>query len=196
MHRLEQQLRFIAEIDRLKAVIRRTPLLDRSRRETDAEHSWHIAMMAMVLAEYAPGPVDVTRVIKMLLVHDLVEIDAGDVFVYDTATRAAQEAREQQAADRIFGLLPPGQGAELKALWHEFEGKGSPEALFAHAVDRLQPILHNAMTEGGTWVEHAVTADRVEEMARRIEPGAPALAELVRGLIREAVARDHLLPAR
>jgi putative hydrolase of HD superfamily len=195
MTRLAQQLRFIAEIDRLKAVVRRTPLLDRSRRETDAEHSWHIAMMAVVLAEYAPEPVDVKRVVEMLLVHDLVEIDAGDAFVYDTAARAAQEEREHAAARRIFGLLPPDQDAGLRALWQEFEEKRSPEALFAHAVDRLQPILHNAMTEGGTWVEHGVTADKVEAIARRIEAGAPALAKLVRDLAARAVVRGHLSPS-
>ena len=193
--RLQQQLRFILEIDRLKQVFRQTYLLDGSRKENDAEHSWHLAVMAMLLAEHAAGDgIDVPRVMKMVLVHDLVEIDAGDTFCYDEAGNATKAAREQAAADRLFALLPADQGAEIRSLWEEFEARATPEARFAAALDRLQPLLHNLHTEGRAWREHGVTAEMVIARNRHIADGAPALWALVERLIRAAVAKGHLAP--
>ena len=143
MDRFEQQLRFIVEIDRLKNVLRRTLLTDASRRENSAEHSWHIALMAPLLAEHACEPVNVERVMRMLLVHDIVEIDAGDTFAYDANGNADKAERERRAADRLYGLLPDDQARELRAAWEEFEAAESAEARFAHALDRLQPLLQN-----------------------------------------------------
>lgn len=192
--RLARQLAFIAELDKLKAVLRQTWLLDGSRQETDAEHSWHIAMMALVLAEHADEPVDAGHVVRMLLVHDIVEIDAGDTFIYDDAGHADKEAREQAAAARLFGMLPGEQGAELRALWDEFEARRTPEARFAAAVDRLQPLLHNYLTEGKAWRQHGVTADRVRTVNARIGEGSAALWEQARRLIDDAVAKGYLAP--
>jgi putative hydrolase of HD superfamily len=194
-HRLAGQVAFVAELDRLKSVLRQTWLLDSSRQETDAEHSWHIAMMALVLAEYAAEPVDIAKVIRMLLVHDLVEIDAGDTFIYDAAGNAAKAARELAAADRIFALLPPDQAAPLRALWDEFEARDTAEARFAVAIDRFQPLLHNYLTEGKAWRQHGVTADKVRALNARIGDGAPALWEHARGLIDDAVAKGWLAAA-
>jgi putative hydrolase of HD superfamily len=173
--RLAQQLSFILEIDKLKTVLRQTLLTDASRRENSAEHSWHLAIMASLLAEYATAPVDVCRVMKMLLVHDLVEIDAGDTFAYDAAGNASRQARELQCAERIFGLLPREQGRELRGLWEEFEAAQTAESKYANALDRLQPLLHNSRTEGGTWRIHSVSLDQVH---RRMEPIRTVLPEL------------------
>jgi putative hydrolase of HD superfamily len=190
--RLAAQLRFVLEIDKLKTVLRRTWILDRSRRENSAEHSWHLAIMAILLAEYGPPGVDLMRVLKMVLVHDLVEIDAGDTFCYDPAGALDQEDRERRAADRIFALLPHDLGGELRSLWEEFETRDSPEARFAAALDRLQPVLHNIVTEGGTWREHQVTRDQVVGRNRLIADGAPVLWEHARALIEDAVERGLL----
>lgn len=149
--RLTQQISFILEIDQLKQIYRQNLILDGSRRENDAEHSWHLAMMAVVLQEYASEPVDLSRVLQMVLLHDIVEIDAGDTFCYDVQAGLDKHEREQKAAKRIFGLLPSDQGEELKNLWLEFEAGESPEARFAAVLDRLQPFLNNYHTEGGTW---------------------------------------------
>lgn len=191
--RLARQLAFVLEVDRLKSVLRRTSLLDRSRRENSAEHSWHIALMAVVLAEHAAEPVDVARVVKMLLVHDVVEIDAGDTYVYDTVGSADKAEREERAAERLFGLLPDDQAAEVRELWDEFERRDTPEARFAAAIDRLQPILHNFATEGEAWRRHGVTVDRVEATNRHMGEGAPALWEHVRRLLHEAVEKGYLM---
>ncbi|WP_407278104.1 HD domain-containing protein [Aromatoleum evansii] len=173
---LQRQLAFLQEIDRLKSVVRLSPLIDRSRRENSAEHSWHLALYALVLAEHAAGTVDVVRVVKMLLIHDIVEIDAGDVPFHIPSTHAGQAERERLAAERIFGLLPEGQAAEFRELWFEFEAAESDDAKFAKALDRFQPMLHNAATDGGTWVECEVTLEQVEARCRPpIERGAPAL---------------------
>lgn len=180
---LERQLAFLREIDRLKSVIRLSPLIDRSRRENSAEHSWHIAMYALVLAQYAAGSVDVLRVVKMLLIHDIVEIDAGDVPFHAPATHAGQEERERLAAERLFGLLPDAQAAEFRELWFEFEAAKSDDAKFAKALDRFQPMLHNAATDGGTWVECEVTLEQIKARCRQpIERGAPALWEAALGM--------------
>ena len=165
---LEQQIRFIVEIDRLKTVLRQNYLADGTRRENTAEHSWHVALMALVLAEHAAAPVDRARVLELLLVHDLVEIDAGDTFAYDSQGTETKLAREQAAADRIFGLLPEAQARELRALWDEYEAEETPEARFALSLDRLMPMLHNALTEGRAWRANGVIADKVRP-ARRID---------------------------
>jgi 5'-deoxynucleotidase YfbR-like HD superfamily hydrolase len=159
--RFREQIRFIVEIDRLKGVLRRTLLTDRSRRENSAEHSWHLAMMAMLLAEYAEPGINVARVMELVLVHDLVEIDAGDTFAYDEAGNMDKESREQAAADRIFGILPPDQAVRLRGLWDEFEAGRTAEARYALALDRLQPLLQNVNAEGGAWRSHGVTREQV-----------------------------------
>ena len=191
--RLASQLRFVLEIDRLKGIVRQTPLIDGSRNETDAEHTWHLATMAVILAEFADPAVDVTRAIRMILIHDIVEIDAGDTFLYvDAAARAAQAAREEAAADRLFGLLPAEQGAALRALWEEFEAHESADARFARTMDRLQPFLHNVFTDGIGWRKHGVTAGAVRTRMRIIADGSPALHRLVERLIDESVKRGYL----
>jgi putative hydrolase of HD superfamily len=189
--RLAAQLRFLAEIDALKSVIRQTTLMDASRRENDAEHSWHLAMMALLLAEHAPGT-DPARVAKMLLIHDIVEIDAGDVFFFDAAGMVGQAEREARAAERIFGLLPPDQGHDLKALWEEFEERISPDARFARAIDRLQPLMQNFRSGGGTWRRPEVTPGReTDRIVRLIEDGSPVLAAFARELLAEGARRGY-----
>ncbi|MGI5268475.1 HD domain-containing protein [Nonomuraea sp. CA-218870] len=190
--RLTDQIAFAVEIDKLKRIIRRNLLMDGSRRENDAEHSWYVATLAMVLGEHAPPGTDLQRVVAMLLVHDLVEIDAGDTFVYDPVAVAAQTEAERAAADRIFALLPGEQGARLRRLWEEFEERETPEARFARALDRFAPILANHHTEGGTWRLFKVTAAQVMEKVRLIEEGAPSLGAYARALVEESVAKGHL----
>jgi putative hydrolase of HD superfamily len=190
--RLARQLAFVLELDRLKTVLRRTLLTDRSRHENSAEHSWHIALMAVVLAEHSDEAVDVARVVKMLLVHDVVEIDAGDTYVYDVEATLGKAEREERAAERLFGLLPEDQAADVRALWDEFETRATPEARFAHAIDRLQPLLHNFATEGQAWRHHGVTADRVESVNRHMAEGSDRLWQHARQLIAEAVERGYL----
>ncbi len=192
--RLAQQIQFVIEIDQLKGILRQTLLTDRSRRENSAEHSWHIALMAVLLAEYAPADVDVLRVVKMLLVHDLVEIDAGDTFCYDAQHNQSKADREQQAADRLFGLLPPDQAQELRSWWDEFEAQATPDAQFAAALDRLQPMLNNVQTAGGTWKQHQITKAQVLQRAAPIAIGAPALGDFIQHLIDHSVAQGYLRP--
>lgn len=193
--RLTRQLAFLREIDALKTVLRQSMIVDGSRRENTAEHSWHLAMMVDVLAEHALEPVDRARVVRLLLVHDIVEIDAGDTFLYDEAATADKAEREQAAAARIFGLLPPDQAAELRALWEEFEARQTPEAVFARAVDRLQPIMLNMATEGHTWRSNGVQRSQVERMNAPLREGCPPLWTVVSGWLDDAVARGWLGPA-
>ena len=193
--RLEQQIRFIVEIDRLKSVLRQTYLADSSRRENTAEHSWHVSLMALVLTEHSAEPVDRSHVMELLLVHDLVEIDADDTFAYDEAGNATKVARETAAAERIFGLLPPDDGERLRALWDEYEAGETPEARFALSLDRLMPMLHNALTAGRAWQANGVTADRVLHRTESISAGAPALGEFARDLVKKSVAAGHLQEA-
>jgi putative hydrolase of HD superfamily len=193
--RLARQLEFCVEVDKVKSVARRNPLTDGSRPENDAEHMWHVALMALVLAEHAAQPVDVARVVSMLVVHDLVEIDAGDVFVYDTAGREAAADREARAAERIFGLLPADQAEWARALWDEFEARETADARFARALDRLQPLLQNVAAGGGAWAIHGITADRVTDVNSIIADASPALWTAAREAIAGAVARGHLRPA-
>jgi putative hydrolase of HD superfamily len=190
--RLEQQIRFIIEIDKLKSIYRRTCLINERRNENTAEHSWHIAVMAMILSEYANAKVDIAKVLKMTLVHDIVEIDAGDTFVYDTQAALDKAERERHAADRLFGLLPADQGAELRGLWDEFEARETPEARFAAALDRLIPQLHNYYNQGGSWKEHAITHDRVVARNVTMKEGAATLWEWTRQLLDDAVAKGFL----
>ncbi len=191
--RLERQIGFLVEADRLKEVLRRTVLTQSRRRENDAEHSWHLCLCVLVLAEHAAVPdLDVLRVLKMVILHDLVEIDAGDTFAYDTAALAGQHEREARAADRIFGLLPEDQARAFRALWDEFEARETPEARFAAAVDRFQPMLLNARTEGHAWREHGVTYEQVIARNQHVEQGAPALWAYAARMVKEAVERGHL----
>jgi len=189
--RLARQIEFLVEIDKLKGVLRRSYVVDASRLENTAEHSWHLAMMALVLAEHADAPADVTTVLKMLVVHDLVEIDAGDTFVYDTAGAATKDTREAAAADRIFALLPADQGAELRRLWEEFDTADSPEARFARSLDRLMPLLHNVAAEGRSWQEHGITPDQVRARNAVIADGSAQLWAYARALIDTAEHRGY-----
>ena len=194
--RLAEQIAFLVEIDQLKTVVRQNLIADGSRQENTAEHSWHLAMCALILSEYAHEPIDVARVVNMLLVHDLVEIDAGDLFVYGTAEQmAAQEVNEQAAAQRIFGMLPVDQSARLRAVWEEFEAKETPESKFAKAVDRVQPMLLNLASGGGSWERHGITADQPLALINRtVPPGSTVLAEYAREVIRLSVEVGALLP--
>ncbi len=191
--RLARQIRFIVEVDRLKEIFRQTVLIHSRRAENDAEHSWHLCLIVLTLAEHANWPqLDVLRVLKMLIIHDLVEIDAGDTFAYDTKGMADQHAREAVAADRIFGLLPPDQGREFRALWDEFEARQTSEARFAAAVDRFQPMLLNCRTEGAAWRRHGITRDRVLARNSYIAEGSRALWAYAENMINEAVAAGNL----
>ncbi|MCC6483717.1 MAG: HD domain-containing protein [Armatimonadetes bacterium] len=194
--RLQQQIGFILEIDKLKRVLRQTVLTDASRPENSAEHSWHIALMAFLLQDYAAGDIDPMRVAKMLLIHDIVEIDCGDTYCYDEQGMIGKYEREQAAAKRIFGLLPADQSAELLELWEEFEARETNDSRYANALDRFQPLLHNFATEGLTWRDHGVTADKVLARNQHIADGAPDVWEYAREMIREAVARGYLLESK
>jgi putative hydrolase of HD superfamily len=190
--RFERQIRFVLEIDRLKTIVRRTYLLHADRAENTAEHSWHLAMMAILLSEYANDPVDVSRVVKMVLIHDIVEIEAGDTYFYDAAAELDKAVRERAAADRLFGILPPDQGEDLRQLWEEFEAADTPDARFALALDRFMPQLHNYHTQGRSWVEHGITADRVLERNASMAEGSSKLWECARALVDDAVAKGFL----
>lgn len=191
--RFQKQIEFIVEADKLKHTLRRTVLMDRSRRENSAEHSWHIALTVLVLSEYARDKnIDLFRVLKMLLVHDLVEIDAGDTYCYDDLGRENQADREKIAADRLFNMLPEDQAISLHALWDEFEARTTPESRFANALDRLQPFLHNYLTEGLTWQENEVKSNQVVARMQPVEDGSPFLWKYVRALIDDAVEKGYL----
>ena len=181
--RIDAQLAFLTEADRLKSVIRATTLCDGSRRENTGEHSWHIALYAMVMAEHANRPINIDRVIKMLLIHDHVEIDAGDVPIHSAAARdpAAQDAEEQAAADRIFGLLPQDQAASFRALWDEFEAAATDDAIFAKSIDRVQPVISNLEAGGASWIDYNVTQAQVEaRVGDKVRKGAPAIWEALK----------------
>jgi putative hydrolase of HD superfamily len=191
--RLQSQIKFIVEIDKLKQVLRRTLTIDKSRQENSAEHSWHIALMAIILSEYAENlQIDVFRVVKMLLIHDIVEIDAGDTFCYDEDAREGQHERELQAAKRIFNLLPVDHARQLQSLWEEFEARQTLNSRFANALDRLQPLISNYYTGGRAWRKHGVKRHQVVARNRWIEKGAPELWRYALGLIEDAVAQGIL----
>jgi putative hydrolases of HD superfamily len=195
MDRLAQQLEFVQEADRLKGVLRHTQLTEPRRRENSAEHSWHLALMALALAEHAPAGTDIGTVITMLLVHDLVEVDAGDLSVHAPAeAQAQQHAAELAAADRIFALLPADQASALRQVWDEFEERGSAEARFARALDRLQPMLLDVHAGGRAWRSQGVTADQVLSKVTLIEDGSATLGRFARSLVEQAVADGILAP--
>ncbi len=194
--RLHQQITFLMEADRVKTILRRNRVVsDPARRENDAEHMYHFALMATVLAEYSDAPVDLLRVLKMILIHDLVEIDAGDVFMYDEQAMVGKREREELAADRIFNLLPADQAHEMRALWEEFESEKSAEARFAAALDSLQPLLGNYFTQGGAWREYSVDTARVYARNSRIAHGSTTLWAYARTLLDDALAKGYLSPA-
>ena len=184
IRRLDDQFRFILEIDKEKSIVRQTPISDASRMENDAEHAWHMAVMTLLLSEYAAEKIDVLRTVSMLLIHDLIEIYAGDTYAFDEEAKAGQAERERAAADRLYALLPEDQGRKMRGLWDEFEAAETPEAKFARAMDNLQPMMLNNATEGVSWVEHGVRLEQILERNRNTHKGSEVLWEY---------ARDHLL---
>ena len=184
--RFNKKLQFLILIDKMKSVYRQTLLADKSRRETDAEHSWHIAMMAMLFAEFAPEGVDKERVIKMCLVHDLVEIYAGDTFCYDEKAGEDKAEREMRAAQKLFSVLPAEDGEEIKGLWLEFEKQETPDAVFVASLDRFQPLINNFLTDGHTWRKGKVVRPQVEERAALIKKGLPIAWETVQKILDDA----------
>ena len=195
MERLDQQLKFTAEIDKMTSILRRTMLIDKSRRENDAEHSWHIAVMALLFEEYASEPVDIGHAIKMCVVHDLIEIYAGDTFAYDVEGNKSKAEREEKAADRLFALLPEEQGAYIRALWEEFDGMETADSKYAACLDRIQPFFHNTLTEGHTWVESGTT-DRaaVEKRMSIVKKFMPSVYPWVEKNIDNAITKGWLKP--
>ncbi len=193
---LSGRIEFLLEIDKLKSVLRRSLLVDGSRFENTAEHSWHLAMAVMVLAPHAPEGADVVRAMEILLIHDLVEIDAGDTYIYDEAGRADKEARERAAADRIFHLLPADQARRVDELWREYEERRTPTARFAYAIDRLQPLLLNAGSDGASWRRHGIRHSQARAVNQAIAEAAPDLWELARSLLDACAAEGSLADDR
>ncbi|WP_205500709.1 HD domain-containing protein [Rufibacter psychrotolerans] len=189
---LLQQMAFIHEVDKLKYITRKTRLFNSDRHENDAEHSWHLTIMALVLAQHANEPIDILKVIKMLLVHDLVEIDAGDTFLFDAVLNHTNTEAERKAAQRIFGLLPQHQKEELIAVWEEFEAGETPEARFAKSIDRLEPILQNVSNAGGTWMEYNVPYEKVISKTQHIQKGSTVLWDFAKALIDTSLEKGIL----
>lgn len=189
---LLQQINFIKEIDKIKYIQRKTKLINSDRNENDAEHSWHLAMMAIVLAEHSNVPIDILKVVKMVLIHDIVEIDAGDTFIYDTTKSHSNTDEERIAANRIFGMLPKEQAEELISIWEEFESGLTNEAKFAKSMDRLEPLLQNTSNDGGTWKEFGVTYDKVFEKKKVIKEGSNSIWHYAENLINESVDKGIL----
>lgn len=180
LERLRRQFAFIVEIDREKEIVRQTPIADASRKENDAEHAWHMAVMVLLLAEYASEPIDPLRTISMLLIHDLVEIYSGDTYAYDEKGKESQRERELAAADRLYGLLPEDQAVQMRALWDEFEERKTPEAKFARSMDNLQPMMLNNATDGISWVEHGVRLSQILARNERTAEGSEILWQYAR----------------
>lgn len=191
---LDDALNFVAYIDRLKSVIRKNGLHDNSRAENTAEHSWHAALSALILAPYANFPVEIDKVVRMLLVHDLIEIEAGDTFVYDAEKVTLQDEAELRAADLVFSHLPADQAQPLRALWDEFEARQTPEAKFAKAIDRFLPLYSNTRNNGFSWAPYDVSAKQVRHIAHIIQDGSSALWEKAEKMIDDAVEQGHLRP--
>ncbi|MGI6318620.1 MAG: HD domain-containing protein [Dethiobacteria bacterium] len=191
-NRLKQQIEFIIEIDKLKQVFRQSILMDGTRRENDAEHSWHLAIMGILLGEYSQEDLDLWRVVKMLLIHDIVEIDAGDTYCYEGTPYADKLEREKKAADRLFNILPPDQKEDFQRLWEEFEKRSTPEARFAAALDRLQPLLHNYKTKGESWKKHGVTSDQVIERNKSILEASKTLWDFAETIINDSIKKGYL----
>lgn len=193
MNRLEKQIQFIVEIDNLKNVFRQSILISDRRRENDAEHSWHLAVMAMILSEYVKDDkIDLLRVIKMVLIHDIVEIDAGDTFAYDEKAYEDKEERETKAAQRIFNILPIDQAEKIEELWREFEEKETPEARYAASLDRLEPLLLNYFTEGHTWKLPGVTSEKVYQRMAPIKDSTPEIWDCVVEIIEDSIKKGYL----
>lgn len=194
MERIEQQVAFAVEIDKVKNIFRQTWLSDGKRKENDAEHAWHAALMAVLLAEYSNEPVDTLKVVKMLLIHDLVEIDAGDSYAYDEAAQATAHEREQKAADRIFGMLPKDQEEEFRSLWDEFEEYETPESRFAHVMDNFQPLLLNDAADGKGWREHQVKRANIEKRNRKTPEGSKTISEYIEKVIDRNIEKGNIEP--
>ena len=192
--RFEKQLAFILEADKEKTIFRQTHLSGGGRRENDAEHAWHMALMVWLLSEYANEEIDIARTMLMVLTHDLVEIDAGDTYAYDTRGRESQEDREKKAADRIFGLLPEDQGKKLRAVWEEFEAYETPEARFAHTMDNFQPMLLNHSNHGGDWAAHGIARKQVEERNAKTAAGSEEIWEYMKTILDCHVRDGSLKP--
>ena len=188
---LSKQISFIMEIDKLKEIWRQTPLLDFSRKENDAEHSWQLAMMAIILSKYSSEPIDILRVLKMILIHDIVEIDAGDNPAYSNANKQEQQAKEIKAAKRLFGLLPDDLEGELTSLWLEFEEQKTSDALFARSMDRLQPFLHNYFTGGKMWLRHEISPEQVVKRMKIVNEGTPILHDLIIKMIKSGEQKGY-----
>lgn len=193
MKRLEQQIAFILEIDKVKQIMRQTSLTDGNRKENDAEHSWHIALMALLLKEYAEDEVDVAKVMTMVLVHDLVEIDAGDTYAYDEAAAESKKEREQKAADRIFGILPADQGNYLRSLWDEFEAYETADAKYAHLLDNFQPMLLNDASGGISWKEHDVKKSQIYKRNAHIEETSKTIWEHMKQMVDKNIQKGNIM---
>ncbi len=192
--KIYNQIKFLVTVDEMKNILRMNLLADGSRRENDAEHSWHFAVMAMILEEYAAEKVDIEKVLKIALVHDLVEVYAGDTFAYDTKGYEDKEEREIQAANKLFGMLDPVQGAEIRALWDEFEAKETPESKYANAIDRIQPLMLNYLTNGHTWKLGDVHAPQILKRMDIIRTATPELWHIVEGIISTSIEKGILKP--
>jgi len=192
--RLQKQIEFLVTIDRLKQVVRRNYLADASRPENTAEHSWHLGLMAMVLAEHASQPIDTARAVQMVLVHDIIEIEAGDTFAYDVEANKDKAEREQKAAGNLFGLLPEDQAGEMIRLWEEFETNQTPEARFANALDRLLPLLQNYYGGGPSWKENQIRSDQVLQRNQPVREGSETLYQMAVEIIQDALERGLLMP--
>lgn len=191
--RLKKQMEFALEMDKEKGIGRQTYILNALRKENDAEHGWHLALMTMLMAEYANEKIDIARTVEMVIIHDVIEIDAGDTYAYDEAANATKAERERKAADRIFGLLPEDQGKYFLDLWLEFEAADTPESKFANAMDSVQPLMLNNASNGLAWREHEVAASKVRDRAvRKIKPGSEKLYEMVLDIIAENVKKGNL----
>ena len=190
--RFDAQIAFLIEMDKMKNIYRQSRVLHEDRQENDAEHAWHLAMLALVLSEYANEPVDLKKVLATVLIHDVVEIDAGDTYAYDEAGNATKAAREQKAADRLFGMLPPEQGAEMRRLWDEFEENSTPEARFANALDRIQPLMLNYCKKGESWHAHNTQQSQVRGRMQKVRDGSSVLGDLAEDIISRAVAEGML----
>ena len=191
--RFQEQIRFLIEMDKMKNIQRQTYVLSEDRRENDAEHAWHLGLLAMVLHEYANEPVDLTKVLKTVLIHDVVEIDAGDTYAYDEIGNATKTYREQRAADRLFGLLPADLRDEFRTLWEEFEAGCTPEARFAASLDRIQPLMLNYTKRGKSWQEHGITAEQVRSRMEKVHEGSETLGCFADEIIGLAV-HEGILP--
>jgi putative hydrolases of HD superfamily len=189
--RIEKQMNFIVEIDKVKSIIRKSRIFHNKRYENDAEHGWHISLMALILSEYANDEIDVGKVIKMALIHDLVEIDAGDTLLY-AANRNDATIDERKCAERIFGMLPEDQCNEFLALWEEFEAKETAEARFASAMDRLEPLMQNYHDNGHTWKKHNITAEKVLKLNKQIDKGSNTIWDYAKSLIDESIQKGYL----